>query len=160
MAFPILPILGGALLGGLFSGRGGGGGPKTISSLSPEQQLISEQMQPRLSQRLGYPSGVGANGQGGQPFGAELEQPAIAALQRALAVDPRFAFTYGMMGLRAIQASTAAVPHAQRIWQEPYQMGLSYLGTPMTNTYMEQPAPNPFMQLAGMAIPSLLGKYL
>lgn len=161
MPFPILPVLGGMLAGTLLGGgRGRGGGPKTVSSLSPEQQTIAGQMQPRLSQRLGYSSGASANGGGGQPFGAQLEAPAIAALQRALAVDPRFAATYGMMGLRAIQTSTAAVPHAQQIWQEPYRMGLEFLRTPMTNTYMEQPAPNPFMQLLGMALPSLLGKFL
>lgn len=158
MPFPILPVLGGLLGGTLLSGRSGGGGPQTVSSLSPEQQTISGQLQGRLSQRLGFPGGEGD--QGGQPFGAQLEDPAIAALQRALAVDPRFAATYGMMGLRAIQTATGAVPAAQSLWQEPYQMSQQFLQTPMTDTYMEQPAPNPFMQLLGMALPSLLGKFL
>lgn len=175
MAIPWLALGAGALLGGLLGGsKGQSAKPKSISRLSPEQQLIAGQMQPRLSQRLGYPTGQsGQTGATTQPFGAELEDPAIAALRNILTgsaygglttPDPRFAATYGMMGLRAVQAANQAilgreaqrlqgVPLAQQIWQEPYQMAQQYLQTPMTDTYLEQPAQNPLVSLLGAVAP-------
>lgn len=143
------------------------GYPGSAYSGMPQEPQFRQRMRgfapganiPPWSETMAKSGQTGQAGGPSQPFGAELEDPAIAALKRALAVDPRFAATYGMMGLRAIQASTAAVPLAQQIWQEPYQMAQGYLQTPMMSTYLEQPAPNPLVSLLGAAAP-IIGGYL